>query len=116
MVGEAALEQHTDAMLTGNIGGRDQRNVFRRAHVTQVIGLCQYEEPLRLRGLNFRKLPPKILDKHIVQPSGDVYHRPQTVAARADIASFADPTGTLPTYARTVREHSSDWARPVWLW
>ena len=40
MVGQAALEQHSDAMVTGKIGGRDQRNVFRRAHVAQVIGLC----------------------------------------------------------------------------
>ena len=33
MIGEAALEQHTDAVVTGNIGGRHQRDVFRRAHV-----------------------------------------------------------------------------------
>jgi hypothetical protein len=50
MVGEAALEQYTGAMaVAGNIGGRGQRNVFRRAHVAQVIGLCQNEEPLRFR-------------------------------------------------------------------
>jgi hypothetical protein len=73
MVGEAALEQHTNAMVTGKIGGSDQRNVFRCAHVAQVIGLCQYEEPLRLRGLDLRKLLAKILDKHIVQPSGEVH-------------------------------------------
>jgi hypothetical protein len=32
MVGEATLEQGTDIMVAGNIGGRDQHNVFRRAH------------------------------------------------------------------------------------
>jgi len=45
MVGEAALEQHTDTVMTGKIGGGDQCDVFRRTHVDQVIGLCQYEEP-----------------------------------------------------------------------
>jgi hypothetical protein len=56
MVGEAALKQHPDSMVAGNVGGRDQRDVFRRAHVVQVIGVCQYEEPPRLRGLDLRKL------------------------------------------------------------
>jgi hypothetical protein len=49
MVGETALEPYTGALVAGNIGGRGQRNVFRRAHVAQVIGLCQNEEPLRFR-------------------------------------------------------------------
>jgi hypothetical protein len=31
MVGETALEQHTDAMMTGKIGGSDQRDAFRYA-------------------------------------------------------------------------------------
>jgi hypothetical protein len=45
MVAEAAFKQHPDAMVTGNIGGRDQRDIFSRAHVAQLIRLCQYEEP-----------------------------------------------------------------------
>jgi hypothetical protein len=33
MVAEATLKQHAHTMVTGNIGGRHQRDVFRRAHV-----------------------------------------------------------------------------------
>jgi hypothetical protein len=33
MVGEATLKQHTDTMVAGNIGGRHQGDVFRRAHM-----------------------------------------------------------------------------------
>jgi hypothetical protein len=51
MIGEAALEQHTDAMMNGKIGGGEQRDVFRHTHIDQVIGLCQYEEPRCLWGL-----------------------------------------------------------------
>jgi hypothetical protein len=32
-----------------------------------MIGLCQYEDPPRLQGLDLRKLFATILDKHIVQ-------------------------------------------------
>ena len=33
MVAEATLKQHADTMVTGNVGGRHQRNVFRRSQV-----------------------------------------------------------------------------------
>lgn len=66
MIREAAFKQYADAMMTGNIGRCHQRDVFRRAHMAQVIGLCQNKKPSRLRGLDFRKLLAKVLHKNIV--------------------------------------------------
>ena len=73
MVAEAAFKQHPDAMVTGNIGGRDQRDVFPRAHVAQLIRLCQYEEPSGHRGFDLGKFLAEILDKDIVKPSRDLH-------------------------------------------
>ena len=33
MIGEAALEQHANAMVAGNIRRSDESDVFRRAHM-----------------------------------------------------------------------------------
>ena len=49
MIREAAFKQYADAMMTGNIGRCHQRDVFRRAHMAQVIGLCQNKKPSRDR-------------------------------------------------------------------
>jgi hypothetical protein len=73
MVGEATLKQHTDTMVAGNIGCRHQGDVFRRAHMAQVIGLFQYEKALRFRGLDLRKLPAEVLHRYIVERSGDAH-------------------------------------------
>src|ERR1700733_1341712 len=73
MVAEAAFEQDSDAMVTRNIGGRDQRDVFPCAHMAQVISLRQYEEPPRHRGFDLQKFFAEILDKDIVKPPSDLY-------------------------------------------
>jgi hypothetical protein len=67
MVGEAASRAAHRRDGGRTIGGRHQRDVFRSAHVAQVFGLCQYEGPPRLQGLDLGKLLATILDKHIVQ-------------------------------------------------
>ena len=73
MVAEAAFKQHADAVVTANIGGRDQGDIFTRAHVAQLIRLCQYEEPSGYRGFDLRKFLAEILDKDIVKPSSDLH-------------------------------------------
>jgi hypothetical protein len=73
MVDKTSFKQHAYAMVTRNVGRRHQRGIFRSAHIVQVIGLCQNKKPFRLWGLDFRKLLAEVLDKDIVERSGDAH-------------------------------------------
>ena len=72
MVGEATLKEHANAMVSGDIRGRNQGRVLRGAHMAQVIGLGQDEEPLCFGRLYLREFLAEILDKDIMQPASDV--------------------------------------------
>lgn len=72
LVGEAALKEHADAKVSGDISHRDQGHVFGNAKVDQVVGLGHDKESLYRRGLDLSEFTPEVLDEHIFHAAANL--------------------------------------------
>src|SRR5215467_145573 len=67
LLGQARLEQHTHAVMSGYVGHRRQRDVLSDAHVNDMLDLGEDEEMPRHRRLNLRDLLAEILQHHVME-------------------------------------------------
>src|SRR5579863_7270689 len=69
LLGETGLEQHSDAVVAGHVGGGNQRHVLTDTQMSQVVGLSQYVELLGDRRIDLGQFLAEVFSEHFHQAS-----------------------------------------------